>query len=156
MDVLSMTVAYRENILKYVKPMLDERSNIWVRKVLSDINKKIITVDNDYIAAHAILMYRNFTKFFEEFCTDVTPSAILFTLYACAIQLGVRHLGDEVETYEQFQDNIDMEDFEKVDVETVKEFDIRSAIEIIYSRTSDEPREIPACGLYTLELLDFI
>ena len=83
MDVLSMTVKYRENLLKFIKPILSDRSYIWVRNLISDINHKIISADTDYIAAQAILMYRNIIPFFKTYCTELTPSSILssFTIF---------------------------------------------------------------------------
>lgn len=157
MDVLSMTAKYRENLLKFIKPILSDRSYIWVRNLISDINHKIISADTDYIAAHAILMYRNIIPFFKTYCTELTPSSILFTLYSCAIELNIRKLGDEVETYDDFQMDIDMEDWPYVTTENIRYFDIRTAQLMIRQQVTGEVNEeIWAGGLCSLQTMDFM
>lgn len=157
MDVLSMTAKYRENLLKFIKPILSDRSYIWVRNLISDINHKIISADTDYIAAHAILMYRNIIPFFKTYCTELTPSSILFTLYSCAIELNIRKLGDEVETYDDFQMDIDMEDWPYVTTENIRYFDIRTAQLMIRQQVTGEvDEEIWAGGLCSLQTMDFM
>ena len=157
MDVLSMTVKYRENLLKFIKPILSDRSYIWVRNLISDINHKIISADTDYIAAQAILMYRNIIPFFKTYCTELTPSSILFTLYSCAIELNIRKLGDEVEAYDDFQMDIDMEDWPYVTAENIKYFDIRTAQLMIRQQVTGEvDEEIWAGGLCSLQIMDFM
>ena len=49
-----------------MEPILSGRSYIWVRNLVSDINRKIITMDSDYISAQAIIMYRNIVPFFKK------------------------------------------------------------------------------------------
>lgn len=157
MNVLSMTAKYRENLLKFIKPILSDRSYIWVRNLISDINHKIISADTDYIAAHAILMYRNIIPFFKTYCTELTPSSILFTLYSCAIELNIRKLGDEVETYDDFQMDIDMEDWPYVTTENIRYFDIRTAQLMIRQQvTGEADEEIWAGGLCSLQTMDFM
>lgn len=157
MDVLSMTSKYREDLLKFIRPILDDRSYIWVRNLITDINHKIVAGDIEFIQAHAIVMYRNIIPFFKHYCTELTPSSILYTFYSCAMELGVRSIGNEIETYEQFQEDIDMEDWSFVDISTIKRFDILTAQKIIKQKFEfDEADEIWAGGLYVLETLDFL
>lgn len=157
MDVLSMTVKYREDLLKFIRPVLDDRSYIWVRNLITDINHKIVAGDIEFIQAHAIVMYRNIIPFFKHCCTELTSSGILYTFYSCAIELGIRSIGNEIETYEQFQEDIDMEDWGLVDIETIKRFDILTAQKIIKQKFEfNEVDEIWAGGLYALETLDFL
>lgn len=157
MDVLSMTAKYREDLLKFIRPVLDDRSYIWVRNLITDINHKIVAGDIEFIQAHAIVMYRNVIPFFKHYCSELNASCVLFTFYSCAIELGVRSLGNEVETYEQFQEDIDMEDWSLIDVTTIKRFDILTAQKVIKQQFEfEEDEEIWAGGLYTLETLDFL
>lgn len=157
MDVLSMTSKYREDLLKFIRPILDDRSYIWVRNLITDINHKIVAGDIEFIQAHAIVMYRNIIPFFRHYCAELTASGILYTFYSCSIELGVRSIGNEIETYEQFQEDIDMEDWSLVDIETIKHFDILTAQKIIKQKFEfDEADEIWAGGLYALETLDFL
>ena len=157
MDVLSMTSKYREDLLKFIRPILDDRSYIWVRNLITDINHKIVAGDIEFIQAHAIVMCRNIIPFFKHYCAELTASSILYTFYSCSIELGVRSIGNEIETYEQFQEDIDMEDWSLVDIETIKHFDILTAQKIIKQKFEfDEDEEIWAGGLYTLETLDFL
>lgn len=157
MDVLSMTSKYREDLLKFIRPILDDRSYIWVRNLITDINHKIVAGDIEFIQAHAIVMYRNIIPFFKHYCDELTASGILYTFYSCSIELGVRSIGNEIETYEQFQEDIDMEDWSLVDIETIKHFDILTAQKIIKQKFEfDEADEIWAGGLYALETLDFL
>lgn len=157
MDVLSMTAKYREDLLKFIRPVLNDRSYIWVRNLITDINHKIVAGDIEFIQAHAIVMYRNIIPFFKHYCTELTSSSILYTFYSCAIELGVRSIGNEIETYEQFQEDIDMEDWGLVDIETIKRFDMLTAQKIIKQKFEfKEDEEIWAGGLYALETLDFL
>ena len=157
MDVLSMTSKYREDLLKFIRPILDDRSYIWVRNLITDINHKIVAGDIEFIQAHAIVMYRNIIPFFKHYCAELTASGTLYTFYSCSIELGVRSIGNEIETYEQFQEDIDMEDWSLVDIETIKHFDILTAQKIIKQKFEfDEADEIWAGGLYALETLDFL
>lgn len=157
MDVLSMTSKYREDLLKFIRPILDDRSYIWVRNLITDINHKIVAGDIEFIQAHAIVMYRNIIPFFKHYCAELTSSSILYTFYSCAVELGVRSIGNEIETYEQFQEDIDMEDWGLVDIETIKRFDILTAQKIIKQKFEfNEVDEIWAGGLYALETLDFL
>lgn len=156
MDTLSISKEYRENLLKFVRPYLSEGSFIWTRNLLNDINKKIVVCDNDYIAAHSLLMYRNIVKFFRKFCTTLDVGTILLTLYICAIELGIRKLGDEIEYYEEFTDNVDMDDWCDVTYDTIVDFDMVTVMHLISNRIGKERREVFAGGINSLQVLDFV
>jgi hypothetical protein len=156
MDVLSITTKYREDLLKFVKPILSEKAYIWVKNLMSDINHKVVSSDNEYISVKALIMYRNIIPFFKGYCSELTASSILFTLYACAVELNVRNVGDVIESYEEFQEDIDMEDWGFVTEKTIKDFDILVAELLIRKYSTNEDVEIWAGGLYTLQTMDFI
>ncbi len=159
MDVLSITSAYRENLCKFVRTYLDDKSYIWVRTLMSDLNKKVMLGPSDYIWAQSILMLRNFVPFFRDYCDEVTPGGILYTLYSCAIQLGVRKIGDSVEKLEQFIDDIDMEDWNQVNEQIINNFDVRAASCLVlkaYRGCSEEGCEVWGGGMYTLQTMDFL
>lgn len=157
MDVLSMTNKYRENLLKFFKPILDDRSYIWVRGIISDINHKIISGDNEYIAGHAMVMYRNIIPFLKDYCDEITPAVVLYLFYSCAIQLGIRKLGDEVEELPEFQDGMDMEDWQEVTNTDLWKFDVYGAQTILERNLKGESvGNIWSGGLYSLHTLDFL
>lgn len=157
MDVLSITTKYREDLLKFVKPYLTEKAYVWVRNLMSDVNHKVIASGDEYVPVKALVMYRNIIPFFKEYCSELTASSILFTLYVCAIELKVRSLGDEVESFEEFQEDIEMDDFAYVTEKSINDFDIITAEFLIQQYSTGEKKEdIWAGGLYALQTLDFI
>jgi hypothetical protein len=136
--------------------MLSEKAFIWVRNLLSEINRSVVSIDNEWLSARVVLMYRNIFPFMKDYCTNANSFTILYTLYSCAIQLGVRNLGDEVESFSEFQDFVDTDDWSLVTREDITRFDIRTAQILVAGYAGAEHNEISGGGLYSLETIDFI
>ena len=151
MDMLNMTTEYRQNILKFIKPILDDKSYIWVGNLMSSINKAIVKDKGEFFISHALVMYKNFIPFMQRYCLEITPTAILYSLYTCAVELGLKKIGDEVESYQQFLQDIDETDYSNCDEETLKRFDMLMAMKLIAGE-----EKLFACGLYTLETMEFL
>lgn len=158
MDVLVLTEEYRKSLLEYIKPYLSEQSYLWVRSLLSDINKKVGTLNNEKMCAHVLVMYRNIKRFFSDYCTDVNSSTILLTLYLCAIELGFRNVRDRIEQTDDFAYDIDMDAFVTTDKDDLINYDLAVVAWLTYNRLSkpDDKYIICAGGINCLHLIDFI
>lgn len=162
MDVLNITSSYRTELCTWIQTYLKGDAYLWSRKVISDINHTVVSMDKDYVAAQAILMYRNFIRFFNDHCDEVTGSNILFTLYICAIELGVRDFGDDVEQLPEFKEIIEEDDWKQMDKEHVHMFDMRQAAMLINKyygverEEADDSNRVWGGGLYTLQTIDFL
>ena len=156
MNALKSTVDYRQKALDYLKPILCSNSYIWVNNTFSTINKQILTQKDDRFEADAILFYSNLINFLENHVTDITSGKALLTVYVCAIELGVRELGDEVEEYMDFQGEVDMDDWRTNTVESIKNFDMVICTKLMQNVYAQEKYEIIGGGLlslYTVSLM---
>lgn len=159
MDMLSLTSTYRDNLFKFVRPYLNDDSYIWVRNLMTDINKCMTLHSTDTKVAQCILVLKNFVPFFRDCCDEITAGGLLYTLYSCAVQLGVRKLGDAVESLTQFRDEVDMEDWNMVNEVILNNFDVRAASTLVlksYNGYSEEGQEVWGGGVYTLQTMDFL
>lgn len=157
MDIIVSTQSKRAEILAYVKPRLNFQSYSWVNNVFNELNKKIMFEKDDVLACKVYPLYDNLILFFEEFCDDVTPGAILYTIYSCLVECGFTALGNSVEKLTEFTDEVDENDWQNVTLETVMAFDMRTNILIgdRYLNPNSEKSFIWACGLATLYQLPY-
>ena len=156
LDIVTETSNKRGELLSYIKSKVSESSYIWARNLLADITKKVLTQKNDEFSIRVYPLYKNCVKFFTEYCSEVTPGGILLTLYLCAIELGVRSVGDSVESLEEFIDEIDMEDWDCMNLEAAINFDLVAATLVTQKYLGMDSDDIFACGLHTLNLIDFV
>lgn len=158
MDYLSLTNKYRERLCEYLKSHLGQDEYIWARRLISDMNRRLIYFEEDDNPAHIMILYKNFQPYFERI-RNVTASDLLLTLYMCSIQLGFRELGDVVESYPQFIDGVDMDDWANVDKNTIYKFDLYQALMLVNNALGhdvDAEDRFYACGIHTLQTMDFI
>lgn len=157
MDIITLTQSMRANILVYVKPKLSFEAYSWVSNVFNELNKRILFDKDDRLACKAFPMYENLITFFEEFCDEVTPGGILYTIYTCMIECGVCQLGNKVETLPEFTEEIEMDDWKDVSNVTISAFDMRTNTIIINRCINPEPTEntVWACGLITLNAIPY-
>lgn len=156
-DIVKGMESARLELLSYVKGILDADSYIWLRKLMSDINKQTLKTEDDDFASRVWPLFNNCLLFFKEYCTDVTAGSILVTFYIAALELGVREVGDSVEQLKQFTDEVDMEDWDLMNVEYAVRFDIRTSL-IISCGFFDicDDMEIFAGGLHTMMTIDAV
>jgi len=150
MNALKSTTDYRQKALDYMKPILCSNSYIWVNNVFSVINKRVLTRKDDKFEANAILFYTNLVDFLDKHVTDISSGKVLLTVYTCAIELGVCELGDEVETYMDFKEEVDMDDWRQMTVETIKNFDMVITTKLMQNVYANEKYEIIGGGLLSL------
>lgn len=157
-DIVKGMEKARNELLTYSKDILDADSYIWLRKLLSDFNRITLREDNYEFTVKIWPLYKNCVKFFKEYCSNVTPGSILVTFYISALELGVRKVGDSVETLAQFVDEVDMEDWDQMSVESARMFDMRTSELLICDRFGayEGTIEIFAGGLHTMVTLDYI
>lgn len=157
LDIVTETSNKRGELLSYVKSKVSESSYIWTRNLLSDITKKVLTLKDDEFAIRVYPLYKNGLKFFTEVCDDVTPGGILLTMYLCALELGIRQVGDQVEKLDEFTAEIDMEDWGLMSVDVAVNFDLYTSTLLISKHSGmKDIVGIWAGGLHTLNLLDFV
>lgn len=155
MNAFELTNNCRTELLAYVKSILDGKSYVWVNNLLSDINKKMLINEDAVFNASVIMMYKNMKKFFTKYCKNVIPSNILLSFYVCALELGLKKLGDEIESFSQFTEDVDLDDWSKVTVNDIKKFDIETNMLVLRKSLGYDDVDIRACGICTLQALDF-
>ena len=157
LDIVTETSNKRGELLSYIKSKVSESSYIWSRNLLSDITKKVLTMKDDEFSIRVYPMYKNCLKFFTTVCDEVTPGGILLTLYLCALELGIRKVGDSVEKLDEFTAEIDMDDWGLMSADVATNFDLYTSA-LLLQRHSGMAKEngVWACGLHTLNMLDFI
>ena len=157
LDIVTETSNKRGELLSYIKSKVSESSYIWARNLLSDITKKVLTMKDDEFSIRVYPMYKNCLKFFTTACDEVTPGGILLTLYLCALELGIRKVGDSVEKLDEFTAEIDMDDWGLMNADVATNFDLYTSA-LLLQRQSGMAKEngVWACGLHTLNMLDFI
>lgn len=157
LDIITATANKRNELLTYIKANVREESYVWARNLLSDMTKKVITMKDDEFTIRVYPFYKNVKFFFTDICTELSPGCILLTLYICAIELGIRTVGDSVEKLKEFTDEIDMNDWDTVDVSTAIDFDLRASTILTQKYFGmEDTGELYACGLNTLNLIDFV
>lgn len=150
MDLLNELSVYRNEVQEYIRPHLSNKSYVWCRGVLNDIVRSSMLGTRYGVVCKEIIALSNFKRFFEEHASDVTPGGIIVTLYIMAIQLGLKSLGDEVETYEEFIEQIDEDDWSLVDKDQINNFDLLMHAQVIENMIYEGNNEITACGIKTL------
>lgn len=156
--MVEATVQYRTEFIKYVSGILSPQSCVWVKKLFSSINKMLLTNDIE-VCSKVYPMYKNILRFVRDYCDECEPANILLTLYICGIELGVVSLGDEVETYKEFTESVDMEDWALMTAEDIVRVDMRSECALIARVTSIDPDDYPTIqfgGLRAISLLDYM
>lgn len=157
LDIITATSNKRGELLSYVKGKVSEESYVWARNLLSDVSKKILTVKDDEFTIRAYPLYKNVKKFFTEVCSDVTPGCILLTLYLCSLELGIRKFGDPVESLKDFTEEVDSDDWSKMTLKEVIDYDLVAATLLTQKYLGmDVSDDLRACGLHTLNLMDFV
>lgn len=157
MDIITLTQSKRAEILAYVKPRLSFESYSWVSNVFNELNKRILFDKDDRLAATVFPMYENLLTFFEEFCDEITPGGILYTIYSCMIESDVLQLGNKVETLPEFVEEVEMDDWEHVSKETIAAFDLRTNCVLAgkYLNPDTKEHEVWGCGLMTLNSVPY-
>lgn len=156
MDILSITIDSRTELIKFVTPLLDDKSYKWFRDTINLINKSVIGSEDISVAVKVYHFYNNIKKFFTEYCTDFDAASVLLTMYICAIQIGVRFINDEVESFKQFTDGVDLNDWKSLCSNDINLFDLRMDLHIKHKHLSGEYQDIPACGLMTLQSIELL
>lgn len=158
MDIVSLTQSKRAEILAYVKPRVSFESYSWIFNVFNDLNKKILFENDEVLAVKVYPMYENLISFFEDFSNEVSASSILFTVYSCALQAGIRSIGDCIENLPEFQDGIDMSDWDKVNLQSINAFDMRTSCILAGKGMPDHNNDdgVWGCGLVTLTALPYL
>lgn len=156
LDIITATTNKRGELLSYIKSKVSNESYIWARNLIADVSKKVLTMKDDEFTIRAYPFYKNTKLFFTDVCDEVTPGGILLTLFLCSAELGVRSIGDSVGNLKEFQDEIDMDDWANMTMEAVVNFDMLTSTYIAQKRFGmDTNGAVWACGLHTLNLLDF-
>lgn len=153
MDLLEKLSMKRNEIQQYIKPILSDKSYLWCRSVLNDMVRNSMVNYQYDIVCKQILVLSNFKKFFEEYVTEVTPGGIITTLYLIAIQLRLRDLGDVIESYDEFIEDVDISELNPSDRDAVDIFDLSIHMSILENKIYKSNNEIFAGGLNTLLLL---
>lgn len=156
-DVVSKMATARGELLLFVRDILDDSSMKWLRELMSDINKDVVKEGNDDFAASVWPLYKNALRFFKEYCTEVTPAGILVTFYISAIELGVRSVGDYVESLPQFTDEVDMEDWDLMSMEYAVKYDMVACAMLTKKWVGmEDDVYLWAGGLHTMSALNLI
>lgn len=155
MSALSDTIGKRQDLMKFLLENLSYESNVWARDMIGRMNKLFSSNNSDgFIKVK--YFYDNALIFFTEYIEDITASEILCTIYICALQVGVVDFGDSVESNSEFLECIDIDDWKFVNIDTLKDFDIRTAMLIVSSLYTHEPQEIRCGGIFTMQLIDYL
>lgn len=156
-EVVERMSAKRAEFIAYCKEILSEESLLWVKRLFSNINRKVALEKDDEFAVKVWPMYCNMLSYVRDYVDNPCSGAILMTLYVCGIELGILTMGDEVEGFADFTDCIDMTDWSLVTYQDVVMFDFYCE-SIIMSRiaNSDCDREIVAGGLMAVSVLDYV
>ena len=157
-DIINGMAPARAEIIKYCSKRVDNNSLIWIKELLSEINRKCLACKDDNFVVNVWPLYKNFVRFFTEFCDDVTPGAILVLLYISSLELGVRSVGDKVENLNEFVDEVDMEDWHLMSVQVAKTYDFRTEAlmvqKFVLGLEITEP--IWSGGIRSLSCIDYI
>ena len=153
MDLLEKLSMKRNEIQQYIKPILSDKSYLWCRSVLNDMVRNSMVNYQYDVVCKQILVLSNFKKFFEEYVTEVTPGGIITTLYLIAVQLRLRDLGDVIESYDEFIEDVDISELNPSDRDAVDIFDLSIHMSILENKIYKSNNEVFAGGLNTLLLL---
>ena len=147
--------ANRKEFLGFCREKVSGSAYAWITNVVSSISKKFQSTKNDTFKEWVEFMYCNINDFFREYVTEVTDYGIVLTTYMCAIELGVKEFGDFIEEDPVFFNNIDMEDWKTMDLQTLENFDAGMCDQLIKRVVKNESYtvDITACGLYTLKFI---
>lgn len=150
MELLNELSNYRTEVLEYIRPHLSNKSYTWCRGVLNDIVRSASLGYKCDTVCKTIISLANFKKFFEVYASEITAGGILITIYAIGIQLGLRELGDSVEAYDEFIEQINEEDWKQVSKETITDFDLVMRMHLMENLIQGNIHEVLACGINTL------
>lgn len=149
MEAIKMINPYRDKIIDLVSKYSSEKVTIWVRKTLSLMIRKSFTVDNLYIQNRVALSIRNVYRYYKRFTNDEIGIFIAISLYMICIELDILNLGDEIESYDEFKEVTDEENWSNMSVAEVVGFDLYNS-NIFYMKWLDK-EELPlvTMGVYT-------
>lgn len=150
MDLLNSLSGYRNELLTFVRPYLSNQSYAWCRNTLNKIVRDSMVGTNDSLVCKEVIALRNFVIFFREHASDITPCGILMTLYMVSLQLGHKQFGDTVESFEDFKEQTDADEWKQMNIDAVNSFDNNVLLCIMDNMINGTDTEIMACGIRTL------
>ncbi len=151
MDILELTKNDRDELLKYLDGVLSFKAMKWARETMQKINDGVKRGDSKYIA-NVITFYRNIRTLLEDNISDTEECNVIFTFYLCALQLGVRKINDEVESFESFEMLVDKDDWKDSTPEIITRFDMYCYQQLTKQLLGEE-HNLACGGLITLSIL---
>lgn len=149
MEAIKMINPYRDKIIDMVSKYSSERVTIWVRKTLSLMIRKSLTIDNIYMSNRVMLSIRNIYRYFKRFTMDETGIYIAISLYMICVELDILKLGDEIEQFEEFKEVTDDSNWSDMDVAEIVGFDLYNSNQFYLKWCDKEELPMIAIGVYT-------
>lgn len=151
MDVLSLTNKSRIELIEWAATVLNQESLQWFRTTLSNMNRKVFSNEcKEYIRRDYIIFCENFKKFFTNYADDIHAGYVLYSLFTCAVQLGMLSIDEPMSALTEFGEAIDLDDFKKVTVNEINKLDCRSHLILITRFISNSTLKVMTCGIMTL------
>lgn len=147
----------KNSLVSVIKEYVTFDSYKWIQDVLQKLNKAFLTSDNIKVDIASYTLYSAFEHYITNVMTDKSEINIILTIYIVGIQTGILELGNPIEQSSVFTDNIDMEDWQNITIDSLNMFDLRSnAIYVKHHYEKNKSLELGACGLMTLNTIRMV
>lgn len=153
MDLLNSLSEYRNELLFFIRPYLSNKSYAWCRNTLNKIVRNSMVGTNDNTICKEIIALKNFIVFFRDYTSEITPCGILMTLYMVSLQLGQKEFRDVVETFEDFIEQTDIDEWKQMDINAINSFDNNMLFCVMDNIVNNAENDVMACGIKTLMAL---
>lgn len=154
MELVTTINPYRDRLVDLVSKYTDEKTTIWVRKTLSLMIRKAVTVNDFYVVTKVTLTIKNMYRFFKMFRNEELGIYIAISLYVACIELKLLELGNELESYESFMEVTDSGDWKQLDILKVVSFDLNNGMALYERWANGEQLNLVILGCHTACMID--
>ena len=142
----------KKRLLNFIGDFGNEEYYTWSRRVLDLLSKKAMTLDNPCITGKLTSAIHNLYYYFRDYVgEDECLPYLMISLYFIGLQIDCLKVGDVIEKYEFFFENIDRDDWTSnvVDSASLIGFDISSNQSLYTEWINNEGLALRPIGLHS-------
>lgn len=161
MDIVTSMASDRVELISYVKEYLNDESLTWMRGLLAEINKRVVTQRSDEYTLRVYPLYKNMKRFFEEAADEVSAGGILFSMLLCGLEIGFTDILEGASLLKELTEEVDVDDLMTLNREMAFRYDFTMSNQLYEKYVMNTPKEesdgpIWACGMHSLMTMEFI
>lgn len=154
MEQVAAINPFRNKLVDIVSKRCGEKVTIWVRKTLSLMIRKSMTIDNIYISNRVFLSIRNLYRYFHNYNNEEVGIFIAVSIYTICVELNILQLGDEIEDFDEFKEVTEESNWKSLTRESLIAWDLGNNECLYSSWVNGEQMPLMVLGVYSAMNVD--